>query len=272
MTIPTAEHGADHQHEKPSIVLSATDLANMKFRGPVAFYDGANGMARQEFECISEPRFGYAWERKNRDDKGRQFYMIDGAEVSDFEQAAALLAKPADPESPRERMHRSHDEFSFSPKVGGATRALSEARCNGDAGPFGTVRAWMRRADNAWHRGINKFADMERQRKGEWPRWLYNAKSSAHEMYRAIYLFGADRKADDDMRCAFSVRCRDCEILKTIEAEMIAARAGNFPSEADDTDIDAVKAWTCMGHILSRREEIIDGSLFDVKSQRGREF
>ena len=48
------------------------------FRGPVRFYDGRKGMARQDYECVAEPRFGYSWQRENRQDKGRQFYTVDG--------------------------------------------------------------------------------------------------------------------------------------------------------------------------------------------------
>lgn len=150
--------------------LTPEALGKALFRGPVAFYDGAKGMARQDFECVAEPRFGYFWRRENRKDRGRQAYMVDGKEVADLAEACRLLAAPADPDSPRERMRRDSGEFHASPRLNySATRALSEARCNADGGPFGMMRAWLHRAGNAYHQGINAFADAERQAGREWP-------------------------------------------------------------------------------------------------------
>lgn len=168
---------------------TAAELAEKKFCGPVRFYDGRKGWARQDFECIDEPRFGYVWQREHSKDKGRQFYIVDGEEVSSLDEAARLLALPPATDSADALYKAEIEAFKFSPKVGGATRALSEARCNADAGPFGTVRAWMRRADNAWHQGINKFSMGETKQGREWASWLYHAKSAAHESYRAMYLF-----------------------------------------------------------------------------------
>src|SRR4051812_38086158 len=125
------------------MLMTPAELRQATFRGPVRFLDGRKGMAQQDFECIAEPRFGYSWRRENRQDGGRQFYTVDGREVADFEEAARLLSEPAAEDSPAERARRSIDAFKASPKLLGATRALSEAQCNVSVGPFGTVRAWL---------------------------------------------------------------------------------------------------------------------------------
>lgn len=248
--------------------LSVEVLKAAKFRGPVAFYDGAGGMARQDFQCIEEPRFGYFWQRQDRKDKGRQAYMVDGKEVADLDEACRLLALPVDPESPAEISKRSLAEFQASPPLNyGATRALSEARCNADAGPFGMVRAMMHRADHAWHVGINRLADKARTAGEEWPRWLYKTKSAAHESYRGMYLFAADREKDTGLVCAKAVRCRDCPILQEIDASYAEARANQkWPSAAEDSDVDAAKVWTCIGHILTTQADVMDGEFFTTES------
>jgi hypothetical protein len=258
------------EEQRPTMNLTQEALAKAEFRGPTAFYDGRNGMAQQDFECVEEPRFGYSWRREDRNDHGRQFYTVDGREVVDLAEAGRLLALPANPDSPREVRRRSLDEFKASPCLNyGATRALSEARCNAAAGPFGTVRAWLQRADNAWHSGINHIADKEREAGREWPHWLYTVKSSAHEAYRLIYLFAADRKKDTGLLCAKGERCRDCPILKEIEATMVAARTKQpFPREIDDEDIDAAKGWTCIGHILTSNATVIDGAFLTTEQDR----
>ncbi len=257
--------------------LTPETLAKANFRGPVRFYDGAKGWARQDWECVDEPRFTYAWQREHSKDKGRQFYMVDGNEVADFAEAARLLALPPPPDSPDELRKAEIDEFQFSPKLAGRpTRALSESRCNGDAGPFGTVRAWLQRADHGWHVGINRLAEKETKAGKDWQLWLYNAKSAANESYRAMYLFAADRVKDTNLKCALGTRCRDCPILQEIEAALIAERRGPppfGPKEIDDADIDAVKYWTCMGHVLTTdHQQIYDGMVLSTKDDREQMF
>lgn len=85
-----------------SLTLTVESLKNAMFRGPVVFADGAKGMAVQEHVCVDEPRFGYAWRRENRRDRGRTYYTVDGAEVPSLEEACRLLALPPDPNSPFE--------------------------------------------------------------------------------------------------------------------------------------------------------------------------
>lgn len=250
--------------------LTEKSLAEAKFKGPVAFYDGRNGMARQDFQCIDEPRFGYFWQRENRKDSGRQSFMVDGAEVESLEQAAAILASPPRQDSPSELRRQSMDEFQSSPRLNyGATRALSEARCNADSGPFGMVRAWMHRAADAWHGAMNAFSDTERKAGRDFPFWIYHAKHAAHESYRAMYLFEADRKSDTGLTCAFGTSCRECPILQQVETTMIEARTREpFPKEIEDTDIDAAKTWTCIAHILQKNQNFIDGAMFTTKADR----
>lgn len=250
-----------------AIELNAESLAGATFKGPVAFYDYAQGGARQDFECVDEPRFGYAWKRETRTDRGRQYYMVDGQEVADLAEAARLLSVPPDPESPAEIMRRSMEEFKASPSLNyGATRAESESRCNADAGPFGMIRAFMQRAENGWHVGINHFSDLEREAGREFPFWLYQIKSAAHEAYRLMYLFAMDRKNDEDLRCAKGVRCRDCPILQQIETAMTQSRERpKYPSATEDFDIDAAKTWTCIGHILSTKTRVTDGAFLEIR-------
>lgn len=249
---------------------SAADLAALKFRGPVAFCDGRNGMARQDFQCVDEPRFGYFWRRETIADAGRQAFMVDGTEVADLEEAARQLALPVADDSPDSLRRRSIDEFKASPSLNyGATRALSEARCNADGGPFGMIRAWMHRAGDAWHGAINRVSEHARSTGGEWPRWLYNCKHAAHETYRGMYLFQADRKADTGLMCAFGTSCRECPILKQIETSMIDDRTrAVFPREIEDSDIDAAKVFTCIGHTLQKNKDFLDGAIFSTKADR----
>lgn len=251
--------------------LTVEALGKAEFRGPVAFYDRRNGMARQDFECVAEPRFGYFWRRETRDDRpGRQAYMVDGKEVADLNEACQLLARAPDPESPAEAHRRAVDEFMASPELNyGATRALSEARCNADGGPYGMIRAWLHRSGNAWHAGMNAYSDAERKAGREWPSWIYKVKSAAQETYRAMYLFQADRKEDSGLKCAFNVRCRDCPILKEVEGAMIAARTrAPFHRDIEDSDIDAAKTWVCIGHILDGKQAVMDGAFFSTKADR----
>src|SRR3546814_6213184 len=127
--------------------------------------------------------------------------------------------------------------------------------------PFSSARAWNQRAGNAWHNGINSFSDTERKAGREWPRWLYQIKSAAYEVFRLQYLWAADSEKDTGLQCALGKRCRDCPILQHIEQAMEDRRTKPMgilpPREIYDTDIDAAKTWTCIGHILSEKAEEI---------------
>lgn len=252
--------------------LTIEALKAAEFRGPVKFYDGRGGMARQDFECVAEPRFGYFWQRESRKDKGRQAYMVDGREVASLDEAVKLLALPPSPDSPDEKLKAWREEFMASPKLAGrATRANSEARCNADAGPFAMQRAWLQRADHPWHVGLNRFSDLEREAGRDFPHLLYTIKSAAHEAHRLLYLFHYDRAENTGLRCARGVNCRTCPILIEIEKAMVEARTNErFPREIDDADIDAAKAWTCVGHVLATEARVIDGAYLTTKEDRER--
>lgn len=257
------------EHDMSAPALTAEALRAMKFRGPVKFYDGRNGWARQDFVCVDLPRFAYAWQRENRSDKGRQWYMVDGDEVATLEEAAERLKLPPNPNSRAEIERPEIDDFKFAPQLEyGASRAGNVAWCNASAGPFATLHSMMDRAENAWHRGINQFSDAERQAGREFPHWLYTVKSGAHELSRAMILFDMERKKDEGLRCALGVTCRECPILRTIEQAMIAARSDKWPSHNDDADIDGAKAFTCVGHILSSQGNPVDGVYFSRKEDR----
>lgn len=253
-----------------AVELNVTALKAAKFKGPVRFYDGRNGWARQDFECVDEPRFGYYWMRENHKDRGNQWYTVDGDEVGNLEEACRRLAAAPDPECKDNLRKRSWDEHSNSPKLNhGASRALSEARCNADAGPYGMMRAWLQRIQQPYHSGINRLSDMARRDGEEWPHWLYQAKSAAQETYRGQYLFAADREKATGLQCALGKSCRDCPILQTIEASIVEARtSGAFSYPSDDADVDAAKVWTCIQHIQSSGVQPMDGVFFSTKADR----
>jgi hypothetical protein len=252
-----------------ALELTPKALSEAKFKGPTKFYDYADGGARQDFECVDEPRFGYAWQRASRADNGRQFYMVDGCEVADLDEAVRLLYLPIDPERPNAVSRGEFDEFRKSPSLNyGGSRAWNEAECNWDAGPFGMVRASVRRAENAWRVGINAFAAAEREVGRDWPRWLYEVKNAAHESYRLMDLFRSDRKTDTDLRCTLGKRCRDCPVLRAIDTAMVEQQRMKWQSGVEDFDIDAAKTWTSVGHILRENAQVTPGGFLSTKAQR----
>lgn len=250
--------------------MTPEELKGATFRGPVRFYDGRKGMAQQDFECVAEPRFGYSWRRESRHDKGRQFYTVDWTEVADLEEAARLLAEPPRSDSGAETHRRSIADFKAAPKLNyAATRAQNMAEMNADAAPFGQVRTWLHRAGNAWHQGINRYSDYERQGGRDFPFWLYRAKDAAHESYRLIYLFEHDLKEDTGLVCVMGTKCRSCPILQSVEAAMIAARDNErWPSPIEDSDIAAAKAWSCITHVLTSGTDPVDGAFLMNKRDR----
>lgn len=97
------------------IELTVEALKQAKFRGPVVFGDGRNGMAFQMFTCTEEPRFGYEWRREDRRDRGRIRYTVDGdpvAAVGDegLPEVIEKLKLPPDPKSYNEVMRRHREE------------------------------------------------------------------------------------------------------------------------------------------------------------------
>ena len=252
-------------------MMGALELSKGQFRGPVKFYDGRGGWARQDFQSMAEPRFGYAWQREDRNDRGRTWWMVDGKEVADFDEADRLLASPPAADSPDEIMRREMDEFMASPRVGPCYRARAEAECNAAAGPMGQVRATMSRIDHPWHVGINRYNDKMREKGEPFNHGLYNAKTAAQEASRLMYLWASDRVKDTGLECALGVKCRDCPILGEIEAACIESRdAEKFGRpDIEIEDIDFAKTWACIGHVLQERpNEFFDGGLLSTAEDR----
>lgn len=252
-------------------IPSAAGMSTGKFKGPTKFYDGRNGWARQDFESLENPRFGYAWQRENRKDRGRTWFMVDGREVADFDEADQLLALPPSPDNPAELCRVELEEMFASPRLGGASRARNEAECNAAAGPFASVRATMQRVGGAWHSGLNRYSDQQREAAQPFPGGLYNAKTAAYEAFRSMYLWAGDREKDTGLQCALGKKCRKCPILKAVEESCIAARdAEKFGRPDIETeDIDFAKTWTCIGHILQEAPNgFFDGAFFSTKADR----
>lgn len=248
------------ENSKPTVEA----LKKAKFRGPVRFADGHKGMAQQDYESTLDPRFGYAWRREEYADKGRIFYMVDGREVADLDEAARLLAQPADPDSPRERMQRIFRD----PDARREYLLSSEGQHHASGGPFGLLVSAMQRAGDPWHTGINRFQDGERKAGREWQSWLYDAKDAAFEAGRLMILWRADREKDTGLVCALGQKCRTCPMLQTIETAMVESRTpreGAILPGRDvwDADIDMAKTWTCLTHVLSvpQRVRIGEGIL-----------
>lgn len=247
-------------------------LKAAKFRGPTRFSDGRKGMAQQDFEWPENPRFGYSWRREDRSDKGRTFMTVDGAEVATFDDAIKLLALPPDPESPAERMR---SWIGRTPEEKQLRHVESGAESNASAGPFGLVNAAMGRASYPWHHGINAYGDIQRKAGAGFDTysWLYRAKDAAHESYRLMYLWKADRKADTGLKCILGKACRSCPILKTIEEHMIAARQQKPglslpPYDVLDDDIDMAKTWTCITHAIAEAGKLPWEGILHTKDDR----
>lgn len=109
-----------------------------------------------------------------------------------------------------------------------------------------------------WHVAINQHADNQRKAGKDDYHWLYDAKTAAQEVPRLALLFDHERNGklkkvhrqcshsklqevvDNHLTCCLGVECRKCEHLLDLE------KAKLTPDQ-----IDWIKAWTCMGHILS---------------------
>ena len=91
---------------------------------------------------------------------------------------------------------------------------------------------------------------------------------------RALCTFSRGPREGPELRCALGTRCRDCTYLQQIEASMReAARRENLPADVDAADIDAAKAWTCIGHVLvADHEKVYDGMFLSTESDRNTAF
>lgn len=111
--------------------------------------------------------------------------------------------------------------------------------------------------DHAWHVVLNDFNQSHKP----WQYWMYEAKSAADEIVRLPLLFAMERTgklpaihhqcshdvdgqsvADNHLSCALGVACRDCPFLKALDNV-----------KATPEQIDQIKAWTCVTHILNEQ-------------------
>ncbi len=115
-----------------------------------------------------------------------------------------------------------------------------------------------RQAEQEWHCAINTFST-DRPTEHEWPRWLYEAKTASMEVERLEFLHARERMGklpvvhqqcsrqapeqltENFLTCCLGVECRKCP-------ELAAIGTAKMPPE----EIDRAKAWTCVGHILSK--------------------
>lgn len=111
-----------------------------------------------------------------------------------------------------------------------------------------------------WHGAINDHCDDQREAGKEWPRFMYEAKHAASEVVRLPLLFAQEREGklakmfrpcaccsegkhvvDNHLTCCLGVECRHCPHLAALD------KARDMSPE----QIDQMKAWTCVAHILS---------------------
>lgn len=111
-----------------------------------------------------------------------------------------------------------------------------------------------------WHVAINRHVDAEREAGREWPRFMYDAKTTADEVPRMVMLFKMERESslpsthqqcsrspvekvpDNHLTCCLGTKTRECPHLLALEKIV----------RCTPEDIDTAKAWTCASHILSK--------------------
>lgn len=129
----------------------------------------------------------------------------------------------------------------------------------------------LREIDHPWHCAINQHA---RDKAGdEWPRFMYDGKTAAHEVPRMALLFAMERDGklakvfrpcaccsdgkhivDNHLTCCLGTECRKCPHLLALE------KADLSPEQ-----IDICKAWTCAAHILANGGDVMgEGFLVTV--------
>jgi hypothetical protein len=114
------------------------------------------------------------------------------------------------------------------------------------------------RVDHNWHVAINRHSE-GKMGTGNWPSFMYEAKTIASEVPRLIRLHRDERQGklpkihqqcsmsnpvpvqDNRLTCCLGVECRKCpELLALEKAEMTPEQ------------IDVAKAWTCVAHIAMK--------------------
>lgn len=119
---------------------------------------------------------------------------------------------------------------------------------------------FLKDSDYPWHGAINRHCDGQREAGKEWPRFMYDAKHAAGEVSRLPLLFAREREGklcktfrlcsccsegkhivDNHLTCCLGVECRKCPHLAALDKA-----EGMTPEQ-----IDQMKAWTCVAHILA---------------------
>jgi hypothetical protein len=120
------------------------------------------------------------------------------------------------------------------------------------------MNSFFRQTDNAWHRAINAHAHLGGP---DFPHWMYEAKTAAGESERLPKLFERERLGmlskvfrpcaccsngkhvvDNHLTCCMGIECRKCPHLLALDA----------CTDLTPEQIDTMKSWTCIGHILSK--------------------
>jgi hypothetical protein len=113
------------------------------------------------------------------------------------------------------------------------------------------------RMSHEWHVAINRFTADTRDA-GDWPHFMYEAKTCADEVPRLALLFQMERLGklpqihqqcsccppqpvpSNHLTCCLGTKCATCPML-------LALDKADMPAD----QIDQAKAWTCAAHILS---------------------
>lgn len=100
--------------------------------------------------------------------------------------------------------------------------------------------------EHSWHTAINDFVQTVTDK--DWRPWMYEAKTIADELPRLTYLFELERVGKGDhLTCCLGVKCKTCPELVALE-KMV-----NVTVE----QIDTVKAWTCISHVMSKGGDVM---------------
>lgn len=128
--------------------------------------------------------------------------------------------------------------------------------------------------DHPWHCAINHHA--REQKAGAWPRFMYDAKTAAHEINRMALLFAMERNGklpkifrpcaccsegkhivDNHLTCCLGTECRKCPHLLALEK-----------AELTPEQIDICKSWTCATHILANGGDVANEGFLTTVDDR----
>lgn len=118
--------------------------------------------------------------------------------------------------------------------------------------------------DYEWHYKLNDYNTIGN---GNFNHWMYEAKRGASEIERMQRQFKAERLGElpkihkqcsmsapvevkeNYLTCCIGERCSECPYLKAVSK-----------AKATPEEIDFIKSWTCLAHILSKPNHEIDTS------------